>query len=61
MQFKGNYKKVNNLDLSVDYTKVVTQLYKPLKINLLLDYNYGVPCLRCCMQIGDAFDGNIVL
>ena len=33
-------------DLSVDYVKVVTQLYKPLKIHELLEYRYDIIGLK---------------
>ena len=50
-----------HLDLSVDHAKVVTQLYKPLKIHGLLEYSYGILDLKCCIQIDGLFDGNILL
>ena len=53
------YKK--HLDLSIDYTEIVTQLYKPEKMYGLLECSYGIHGLRCCIQIDDTFDGNIIL
>ena len=50
-----------HLDLSVDYVKVVTQLYKPLKMHGLLEYSYGILGLKCCILIDDTFDGNMLL
>ena len=52
---------IYNLDLSVDYVKVVTQLYKPLKMHDLLEYSYGILGLKCCILIDDTFDGNMLL
>ena len=46
-----NYSK--HLDLSVDYVKVVTQLYKPLKMHGLLEYSYGILGLKCYILIDD--------
>ena len=50
-----------HLDLSVDYLKVVTQLYKPLKMHGLLEYSYGILGLKCCILIDHTFDGNMLL
>ena len=47
-----------HLDLSVDYTKVVVQLCKPLKIQ---NTGYGILGLMSGIQIDDAFNGNILL
>ena len=47
--------------LSVDYVKVVTQLYKPLKMHGLLEYSYGILGLKCCILIDDTFDCNMLL
>ena len=49
------------LYLSVDYTKVARQLYKPLNMHELLEYSYGILGLKCCIQVDDAFDGNILV
>ena len=51
--------RIKHLDLAVDYTKFVTQLYKSLKMHELSEYSsYGIPGLQCCIQILDAFDDN---
>ena len=45
------------------YVKVVTQLYKPLKMHGLLEYSYGILGLKCCILIlvDDTFDGKMFL
>ena len=52
---------LEHLDLSVDYVKVVTKLYKPLKMHGLLEYSYGILGLKGCILIDDTFDGNMLL
>ena len=45
----------------VNDTIVVIQFYKPLKMHGLLKYGYGILGLKGCIQLYDAFDGNIIL
>ena len=59
IQFKSKY-KIKRLDSSVDDTNVVIQLYNPFKMSGLLEYSYGILYLKC-LQLDDAFDGNILL
>ena len=54
-------KRKQHLDLSIDYVKVVTQLYKPLKMHELLKYRYGILGLKCCKLIDNKFDRNKLL
>ena len=50
-----------SFDVLVDYVKVVTQLYKPLKMHGLLEYSYGILGLECCILTNDTFDVNMLL
>ena len=48
MQFASlQYKKTKQFDLSVDCAKVAIQLYKPLKMQGLLEYSYGIFVFKC--------------
>ena len=41
--------------------KSCNTIYKVLKMHGLLEYSYGILCIKCSTQTGDVFDGTIFL